>query len=193
MAAHVSLILPVRDDVALTLRCLQAIARLPDEPSFEVIVVDDAADEQTRALLAGLEGDVRVLHNDEPVGFGSACDQAAAVAQGAVLVLLDTDAVPADGWLDDLLAPLQGDGPRVPAAALARSLDLAGAELPEALWLGLAVRAEAYVAAGGFAATRRPAEGEKASLLHGLRDAGAGAVAPARAAVLLQVPAVLAP
>jgi GT2 family glycosyltransferase len=191
MAPHVSLILPVRDDVALTLRCLQAVARLPDEPSFEVIVVDDAAGEQTRALLAGLEGDVRVLHNDEAVGFGAACDQAAAVAAGAVLVLLDTDAVPADGWLDDLLAALEADAVVAPSAALARSLDLGGAELPEALWLGLAVRTEAYVTAGGFAATRRPAEAEKASLLAGLREAGA--VAEARAAVLLQVPEALAP
>jgi GT2 family glycosyltransferase len=192
MDARVSLILPVRDDAALTLRCLQAIARLPDDPPFEVVVVDDAADDATRALLSGLEGDVRVLRNDEPAGFGAACDQAAATAAGDVLILLGADAVPVDGWLADLLAALEDDRGGVRAAgALPRSVDLRGTELPEASWLGLAVHAHAYAAAGGFAGTRAPGRAEKATLVEALHSARG--VTVARTAVLLQVPEAVAP
>ncbi len=54
-------------------------------------------------MLAGVEGDLRTLRNEYPLGFGPACDQAAALARGEHLVLLRPDAVPADGWLEPLV------------------------------------------------------------------------------------------
>jgi N-acetylglucosaminyl-diphospho-decaprenol L-rhamnosyltransferase len=57
-------------------RCLDAIANASNESSFEVIVVDNASDDGSRDEAEGRPG-VRLLRNDENVGFGRACNQAA--------------------------------------------------------------------------------------------------------------------
>jgi hypothetical protein len=174
--ATFSILLPADDDARVTLRALQAIARLPEGRPFEVLIDVAGDDAETRMLVGGLEGNVRVLHNPSPTGYGDAFDRLAAAASTPTLVLLTATAVPADGWSEALLAALDGA-----AAALPRSLSAGGAELPEAHWLALAVRAEAYAAAGGFAGTRAAGRAEKASLLAAL-----GTVAPAPTAVFLQ-------
>lgn len=179
--ATVSVLVPTDDDVAVTLRCLQAIARLPDEPAFEVVIVVPADAVANRDLVQGLEGDVQVVVDEAPDGPGTAFDRAAAVATAPLVVALTASALPADGWLTDLIAPLADAGV---AAVLPRSLTAEALDLPEASWLALAVRRDAYLAVGGFSGTRAHAKAEKATLLDGLRDAG-HTVATARAAVLL--------
>jgi glycosyltransferase involved in cell wall biosynthesis len=182
---NVSIVVVVRDRAALTLRCLTALAGLPDEPSFEVVLVDDGSRDETPALLRGIEGDLVVLRNDEPVGFAAACDQAVAAARGDYVVLLHDDAVPCDGWLDRLADTLAAD-PGL-GAVLPRSIDLQGAFLPEPHWLALAVRRAAYERIGGFAGTGVVGRAEKATLLEALRDAGWG-VTEQRNAILLLIP-----
>jgi hypothetical protein len=169
----VSVVLPTDADVGVTLRCLQALSRLPDDPPFEVVVVVPEGDAPNRGLVEGLEGDVQVV-------LGEGFDPGAAVAAAPVLVALTASAVPADGWLADLVGALEGGA----AAALPRSLTPEGVDLPEASWLALAVRTEAYTSVGGFAATRAHGRAEKLALLDGLRAAG-HAVAESRAAILI--------
>ena len=184
-AAAVSIVIVARDRAALTLRCLTALAKLPEEPSFEVVLVDDGSRDETPALLGAIEGDLVALRNDEPVGFAAACDQAVAASSGDCLVLLHDDVVPCDGWLRALAGALDDD-PGLGAVA-PRSIDLEGAFLPEPHWLALAVRRAAYERVGGFAGTERPGRAEKATLLEALRDADWG-VAQERDAIMLLVP-----
>jgi thiamine pyrophosphate-dependent acetolactate synthase large subunit-like protein len=176
--ATFSILLPAGDDVGVTLRALQAIARLPEGRPFEVLIDVAADDVETRMLVDGLEGDVRALYNPSPTGYGDAFDRLAATATTATLVLLTATAVPADGWSEALLSALEEAGA---PAVLPRSLSADGAELAEAHWLALAVRTEAYASVGGFAGTRAAGRAEKASLLAAL-----GTVATAPAAVFLQ-------
>jgi GT2 family glycosyltransferase len=179
--AVVSVVVVARGGAALALRCLTSLARLPDEPSFEVVLVDDGSDDETPALLRAVEGDLVTLRNEEPAGFAAACDQGAAAASGEHLVLLHDDAVPCDGWLGALTVALAADDGV--GAVIPRSVDLSGAFLPESQWLALATRRATYERVGGFARTGAAGRAEKATLLEAL-----GTVVQARDAILLLVP-----
>src|SRR5205085_1204608 len=70
---------------------------------FEVILVDNASNDQTGQLLAELSGNVRVIRNEQNLGFAKACNQGAAVACGRHLVFLNNDTIPLRGWLRALV------------------------------------------------------------------------------------------
>jgi GT2 family glycosyltransferase len=88
----------------LTERAIEALTRHTDRP-FELIVVDNASEDQTRAQLSGLPN-VRLILNDHNRGFGAAINQGAERARGEYLLLLNTDVFVHPGWLEPLLAAL---------------------------------------------------------------------------------------
>jgi GT2 family glycosyltransferase len=89
-------------------RCLDAIERAVCATPFEVLVVDNASDDGSWDEGDGRPG-VRVIRNDENVGFGRACNQAAREARGRHLVFLNFDCEPQDGWLDALVHAADDD------------------------------------------------------------------------------------
>ena len=76
----------------------QALAGVP----FEVIVVDNASDAETRTLFARVDG-AEVVLNDENIGFGPACNAGAALARGPYLLFLNPDVDLMPGALRALL------------------------------------------------------------------------------------------
>src|SRR3954469_3776710 len=102
------------------LRCFESLAVLPPQPDHEVIVVDDAS-VGLEALLARLEGDVKVIATGQRIGFAKSIERAAAEAGGEVLVMLRGAPEVAHGWLAPLVtAVLERD---VAAAASLTSGD----------------------------------------------------------------------
>jgi GT2 family glycosyltransferase len=89
-------------------RCLDAIASAACETAFEVIVIDNASNDGSWDEAEGRPG-VRVIRNEENVGFGRACNQAAREARGRHLVFLNFDCEPQDGWLDALVRAADDD------------------------------------------------------------------------------------
>ena len=95
-------------------RCLQALlvdAR-PDA-STEVVVVDSASAEPTRAVLARWAArapqELRVELADDNVGFARGCNLGAALGTGRRVLLLNPDAVVRPGAVDALVAALDAD------------------------------------------------------------------------------------
>jgi GT2 family glycosyltransferase len=85
-------------------KALDGVARQTGVPGeVEVLVVDNASTDGSWDEAEGRPG-VRLLRNQRNVGFGSACNQAAAAAQGRYLALLNYDSEPEERWLAELVA-----------------------------------------------------------------------------------------
>jgi GT2 family glycosyltransferase len=167
---QVSIVMVVRDAAAAMLRCLTALARLPEAIAFEVVLVDDGSTDDTADVLQGIEGDLVALRNEEPAGFGPACDQAVAASSGALLVIIGHEVVPVDGWLEALIAAVDGDGSI--GGARPRAIEVDGRLAAGPLWPCLAVRRQAYERSGGFAAASRPGVADKIALVSSLERDG---------------------
>jgi GT2 family glycosyltransferase len=87
---EVSVLVLLYNRAELTLRCLRALAEIRS-PAVEIVLVDNASSDETARLLDRLDG-VSILRNQVNLGFVRATNQAAAVAQGRVLLLLNNDA-----------------------------------------------------------------------------------------------------
>lgn len=73
---------------------------------YEIIVVDNASQDETCHYLASAQNHVRLLANQHNIGFGSACNQGAKAARGAVLVFLNPDIRVTPDWLSILVEHL---------------------------------------------------------------------------------------
>ena len=83
---------------------------------WELIAINDGSSDATTAYLAGVRDaapfPVTIISSTEDKGFAAACNQGLAVARGEFLVLLESDVVVTDGWLDQLVA-LAGSDPAI--------------------------------------------------------------------------------
>jgi mycofactocin glycosyltransferase len=98
----VTVVIPVRDRHAELARCLAGLVGRDNDPP-PVIVVDDAsADPRAIAAIAAAHG-ARVIHRPVNGGPGAARNTGLAAASTEFVAFLDSDCVPAPGWLDRLL------------------------------------------------------------------------------------------
>ncbi|MDH4152409.1 MAG: FkbM family methyltransferase [Nitrospira sp.] len=98
-----SVVMPVWNRYELTRQCLEALAKTTGGVSWELIIVDNHSTDGTAAFLETLGGDIRVITNEDNVGFARACNQGAHMARGKYIVFLNNDTIPLDGWLQELL------------------------------------------------------------------------------------------
>jgi mycofactocin glycosyltransferase len=119
--AAVTVVIPVRDRHGELARCLAGLraaaaagesrpdaapgssATLADTRRLSVIVVDDASGDP--AAIAGIAAQygARVIHRPANGGPGAARNTGLAAASTELVAFLDSDCVPAPGWLDRLL------------------------------------------------------------------------------------------
>jgi GT2 family glycosyltransferase len=97
-------------------RAIGAALANTDVP-HEVIVVDNASPDGTAEKVRERFPQVRLVANDDNAGFGAANNQAAKLARGEFLALVNSDAVVPLGWIGPLLDALRrpGVGAVVPA------------------------------------------------------------------------------
>jgi GT2 family glycosyltransferase/SAM-dependent methyltransferase/glycosyltransferase involved in cell wall biosynthesis len=99
---EVSLIIPVHAHAELTRACLCSIRDRTIQVRYEVILVDDTADVETRRLLEHVRG-AKILHNKKNLGFLRSMNRGASVARGQWLVLFNNDTEVTQGWLAAML------------------------------------------------------------------------------------------
>jgi len=105
---QVSIIVPVVNNYDTTLQCLAALLQHTDGVDYELLLADDASDDATRDIQARVQN-IRVLRNQENLGFVDNCNQAARQARGQYLVFLNNDTQVQGGWLKALLATLTNE------------------------------------------------------------------------------------
>ncbi|MFU8833202.1 MAG: glycosyltransferase, partial [Wenzhouxiangella sp.] len=102
---RVSIILVFYNQAALSLKCLRSLLAHVDLAA-EIIIVDNASSDQTAALLERLDN-VRLIRNPDNLGFVEAVNQAAKVANGDHLLLLNNDAELTPGALTAAVRTLE--------------------------------------------------------------------------------------
>ncbi len=73
-------------------RCLESVLA-QKYPRLEVVVVDNASVDGTQDIIEQFEDRVRVIHNEENIGFAAAQNQAIAAASGDWILTLNPDVV----------------------------------------------------------------------------------------------------
>ena len=99
---QVSVVVPVYNNFAYTLRCVYSMLRSADKTSYEIIIADDLSSDLTQEFFGELEG-ICYVRNSENLGFLRSCNNAATKANGKYIFLLNNDTAVLDGWLDSLV------------------------------------------------------------------------------------------
>src|SRR5215213_8907973 len=84
--------------------CLHALQQQICDCEYEIVVVDNASRDESRAIVSEFPG-VRLIAERENWGFGGGVNRGVAAAHGRVIALLNPDATPAPNWLAQLVAP----------------------------------------------------------------------------------------
>lgn len=97
-----SVVIPSYNDVPLLTEALASIDRTCAGMDYEVIIVDDYIDPDVQRALQDLESDrTRVVLKDERLGFAGTVNAGMRLAQYDI-ILLNSDIVAQDGWLEAL-------------------------------------------------------------------------------------------
>jgi GT2 family glycosyltransferase/Flp pilus assembly protein TadD/glycosyltransferase involved in cell wall biosynthesis len=109
----VSIVIPVFNQLHFTRQCLETIYRHRSEnPSFEIIVVDNGSSDGTSEFLEREQRNqafLRYERNEFNLGFARACNQGARLARGRFVLFLNNDTQPQPGWLKAMLVVLETD------------------------------------------------------------------------------------
>ena len=100
---RVDVIIPVYRGLAETRACIESVLASRCRTAAEIIVINDASPEpELTCYLRGLGGGVTVLENEANLGFVATVNRGMALHPGRDVVLLNSDTVVANDWLDRL-------------------------------------------------------------------------------------------
>jgi glycosyltransferase involved in cell wall biosynthesis/GT2 family glycosyltransferase len=106
MSPLVSIVIPMRDRVALAERCIASIREQTDYPSIEFVIVDNGSTEPaTLNFLRKIEREMgaRVVREDGAFNFSRLINRGAAAATGELLAFLNNDIEANEaGWLREM-------------------------------------------------------------------------------------------
>lgn len=101
----VSIIIPVLNNIKLTLACLESIRKHTHNVNYEVIIIDNASKKLKAIILdtySSLSSKVRVLHLPDNLNFSVACNYGFSKSQGDKVVFLNNDTQVTANWLEPL-------------------------------------------------------------------------------------------
>lgn len=108
--AAVDIIICVHDALDDVSRCLDSVGQF-SSPPFSLIIVDDGSSDATRDFLASFASDngATLIRNNVARGYTCAANQGLRASTGDYALLLNSDTVVTDGWLDRMVACGESD------------------------------------------------------------------------------------
>lgn len=94
----------------LTAQCLRGLLALPKPENREIIIIDNASgDDSVAKLKTEFQDKIQIISNRINLGFAGANNQGAALAQGELLLFLNSDTIIKDDILSSCEAIFKGD------------------------------------------------------------------------------------
>ncbi|MHC4551329.1 MAG: glycosyltransferase family 2 protein [Planctomycetota bacterium] len=84
--------------------CLRSIERTTGNVAYEVVVIDNASQDDSAQMVKDKFPDVRLIENNDNRGFSAANNQGMTVAQGEYVLLLNSDTVVLDDAIEKTIA-----------------------------------------------------------------------------------------
>ena len=109
---EVSIITALHNCVDLTRAYIDSLILHTPSIDWELILVDDASTDDTAKLLEELESNprIKIVRNDQNLGFSASNNKGASEAQAPVLAFLNNDLLLTPGWLEPMLKALKKAG-----------------------------------------------------------------------------------
>jgi GT2 family glycosyltransferase len=99
----VSVLITTHNSAAVIAECLNALAQQDCRP-VEVIIIDNASTDGTRALLRPLEGTYRIIYNETNIGFAAGQNLGIRDSRGEWILSLNPDVMLSPSFLSGLIA-----------------------------------------------------------------------------------------
>jgi GT2 family glycosyltransferase len=104
---NVSIIIPVYNQLSVTINCLQDLIKT-SSVNMEIILVDDCSKEQISIIIPKLFPDVRIIRNNNNLGFAKTCNNGIKIATHDLICLLNNDVrLPDAMWLKKMTDTLE--------------------------------------------------------------------------------------
>lgn len=107
MTPELSIIVLCANTRELVVPCLESIQRHAPSTALEVILVDNASSDGTEDAVRSRFPAVRIIRNEENIGFARANNEALRVCRGEFALLLNDDTLILEGTLDELLGVMR--------------------------------------------------------------------------------------
>lgn len=96
-----SIVILTFNQLTHTINCIDSIRKYTDKETYEIIVVDNNSTDGTVEWLKKQE-DIKVILNNENLGFPKGCNQGMAISQGDNILFLNNDVIVTPNWLSNL-------------------------------------------------------------------------------------------
>ncbi len=102
----VSIIILTRDGLPHLKRLFKDFDAKANYSNYEIIVVDNASSDDSVNYLKSLDLPITIIENTENVSFSKGNNDAAKIAKGEYLLLLNNDIEPTYGWLNEMVGTI---------------------------------------------------------------------------------------